>query len=83
MKSIRLSLSILAAFVALGASSCVKEYECTCTYVPDPIFAAGQATREEVTEVEARTIEDAEDKCDDLEPKYQTQSFDGNCVADR
>ncbi len=79
-----LILISVAVVCALTFSSCVKKYDCHCTYVSNTLGPnAGQPNKEEHSTVEARTVEDADFECSSLESKYTTQFFRGTCIANR
>ena len=67
------------AFVLLLATSCVKEYDCRCTYVPSTILGGTGQNISENSTVKARFLEDGRFECDDKEDKYWDQNYDGDC----
>jgi hypothetical protein len=88
LKSVNMKQTILVATalcLTLGATSCVKEYTCNCSYVdrPDPITGATLPNKEERPEVRARTLEQAQLECGFQEDKYFGQGYDGTCNVDR
>ena len=77
-------LLVLSACVTIMlATSCVKDYECHCTYVANALGpSVGQPNKDEHSTVEARTIEDARTECSMQEGKYTSQFFSGTCNVD-
>ena len=76
-------LTVSALFLILGATSCVKEYTCNCTYVDASGSSTPRPNKTEAHSTEARTLEFAEINCDGFELNYYAQDYDGNCTAER
>lgn len=78
------ALFLLSALTSLALSSCVKEYNCHCTYVASSLGPnAGDPDIVEHTTIEARVKEDADVECLSRVGKYTTQFYSGTCNASR
>ncbi len=78
----RSAFALLTAAILFGATSCVKRYDCDCTYVPNTIIGAPGGNIDERSEVRGRILEDAQDECRRMESKYNSQNYNGTCVVD-
>jgi len=75
-------LLVTGTIVVLCTTSCVKKYDCHCTYVPSSILGASGQNINEHSSVKARILEDARFECEEKESKYYNQNYTGTCDVD-
>lgn len=81
MKKLIIALSSFA-LIAIGTSSCVKSFQCECTYIYSDIFdpSATKPDIKETTNIKARAHEFASIDCTNLEFKYNSKDYSGTCL---